>query len=109
LDGAEPLGRPGVLDRITIILARSLGPKGSSMLLRLSAAATRPALFAASGAAVQSAGDRAFARYMIEDHRHGIAGFEKPADQRGPTAQRARQALPALRKHLAMAERLTRG
>jgi putative membrane protein len=53
--------------------------------------------------------DREFARYMVKDHRQDISEFEKQARKRGPAADLARQTLPTLRKHLAMAQRLSRG
>jgi putative membrane protein len=52
--------------------------------------------------------DREFASYMVKDHRKDVAEFEKQARKRGPAAELARQTLPVLRKHLAMAERLAR-
>ena len=53
--------------------------------------------------------DREFARYMVKDHRHDIAEFRKQAHGRGPVAALARTTLPALEKHLPVAERLRRG
>lgn len=53
--------------------------------------------------------DREFARYMVKDHKKDIAEFQKQARGRGPAADLARQTLPTLRKHLAMAQRLSRG
>lgn len=53
--------------------------------------------------------DREFARYMVSDHKKDIAEFQKQARTRGPAADLARQTLPVLRKHLAMAQRLNRG
>jgi putative membrane protein len=53
--------------------------------------------------------DREFASYMVKDHRKDISDFEKQARKRGAAAELAKQTLPVLRKHLAMAERLNRG
>ena len=50
--------------------------------------------------------DREFASYMVEDHKKDIAEFEKQAAKGGPAGQLAKDTLPVLRKHLAMAERL---
>lgn len=53
--------------------------------------------------------DREVRRYMIEDHTKDIAEFrsqERHGDRQ--TARLARQTLPVLRKHLAMAEALPR-
>ena len=53
--------------------------------------------------------DREVRRYMIEDHTKDIAEFrsqERDGDHQ--TAALARQTLPVLRKHLAMAEALPR-
>jgi putative membrane protein len=52
--------------------------------------------------------DREFASYMVNDHRKDISEFEKQAHKRGPAADLAKQTLPTLRKHLAMAQRLSR-
>jgi putative membrane protein len=52
--------------------------------------------------------DREFSSYMVKDHRKDIAEFEKQAHKRGPASELARQTLPVLRKHLAIAERLSR-
>jgi putative membrane protein len=52
--------------------------------------------------------DREFASYMVKDHRKDIAEFEAEARGRGPTADLARQTLPTLRKHLAMAQEINR-
>lgn len=53
--------------------------------------------------------DREFASYMVKDHRKDIADFEKQARSGDrSTARLARATLPALRRHLAMAERLAR-
>jgi putative membrane protein len=51
--------------------------------------------------------DREFARYMVQDHRKDIREFEQQAQVGGPTGQLARQALPSLRRHLDMAQRLS--
>jgi putative membrane protein len=53
--------------------------------------------------------DREFARYMVQDHKNDISEFRKQALKRGPTADLAKKTLPVLRKHLAMAQRLSRG
>jgi putative membrane protein len=51
--------------------------------------------------------DREFARYMVDDHQKDIAKFETEAKRgSGPVPMLARQQLPTLRKHLAMAEQL---
>jgi putative membrane protein len=49
--------------------------------------------------------DREFGRYMVDDHRKDIADFEKEVASRDPADVRAlaRQTLPALRRHLAVA------
>ena len=53
--------------------------------------------------------DREFASYMVKDHKKDIADFEKQARSGDrSTARLARATLPALRQHLAMAERLMR-
>lgn len=53
--------------------------------------------------------DREFANYMVKDHKKDIADFEKQARSGDrSTARLARATLPALRRHLATAERLTR-
>lgn len=60
-------------------------------------------LEALSGAAF----DHEFERYMVKDHRHDIAEFEKEARlSSGETADLARQTLPTLKKHLATASSL---
>ena len=62
-------------------------------------------LSALSGAAF----DREFARYMVEDHKKDISDFERQVRHGDPsTARLARQTLPALRKHLRMAQALAR-
>jgi putative membrane protein len=53
--------------------------------------------------------DREFARYMVNDHRKDIAEFREASRLRGPAGELAQRTLPALQKHLAMAERLNRG
>jgi len=53
--------------------------------------------------------DHEFASYMVKDHKKDIADFEREARQSGPTADLAKQTLPVLHKHLAMAERLSHG
>jgi putative membrane protein len=53
--------------------------------------------------------DREFAHYMVGDHRKDIADFRKAARLRGPAGDLAQRTLPTLQKHLAMAERLSRG
>jgi putative membrane protein len=45
---------------------------------------------------------------MVKDHRKDIADFQKEARKGGPAGDLAKQTLPVLRKHLAMAERLSR-
>jgi putative membrane protein len=50
--------------------------------------------------------DREFVRYMIEDHRKDIHAFEATKVGLRPDGELARQTLPALRKHLEMAEQL---
>jgi putative membrane protein len=52
--------------------------------------------------------DREFVRYMVQDHRKDVHEFQEQSRGRGPDAQLARETLPTLRKHLAMAERLQR-
>jgi len=50
--------------------------------------------------------DHEFGRYMVEDHTKDIADFEKEAGTKDPADVRAlaRQTLPVLRKHLAVAK-----
>jgi putative membrane protein len=51
--------------------------------------------------------DVEFARYMVKDHRHDIADFEKEAvNGHGATAALAKTQLPILQKHLNTAQRL---
>lgn len=51
--------------------------------------------------------DGEFARYMVKDHRHDIADFEKEVvSGHGATAALAKTQLPILRKHLNAAQRL---
>jgi putative membrane protein len=51
--------------------------------------------------------DHEFARYMVADHEHDIADFEREVRQGdSATATLARETLPDLRKHLAMAQHL---
>ena len=51
--------------------------------------------------------DREFASYMVKDHKKDISDFEKQARVGDRSRARlARATLPALRKHLAVAERL---
>jgi len=53
--------------------------------------------------------DREFARYMVKDHKKDIEDFEREARSGdASTAALARQTLPDLRKHLAMAQKLAR-
>lgn len=53
--------------------------------------------------------DREFARYMVNDHRKDISDFDKQA-RRGDrsTCRLALHTLPTLRKHLRLAESLSR-
>jgi len=54
--------------------------------------------------------DREFARFMVKEHKKDIAAFEKQAKSGDKdTASLASNTLPALRKHLAEAERLAKG
>lgn len=51
--------------------------------------------------------DREFARYMVKDHKQDIADFERQSHQGdAATAHLARETLPTLRKHLAIAQGL---
>lgn len=51
--------------------------------------------------------DREFARYMVDDHRKDIADFQEQArNGRDGTAALATRTLPALRKHLRLAQSL---
>jgi putative membrane protein len=50
--------------------------------------------------------DREFGRYMVADHKKDIAEFESQAKGGGPASNIAKQQLPTLRKHLAIAESL---
>lgn len=51
--------------------------------------------------------DREFASYMVMDHTKDIADFEKEAKSGdSSTAALARETLPGLRKHLAVAQKL---
>lgn len=52
--------------------------------------------------------DHEFATYMVKDHKQDISDFEREARKSGPTADLAKHTLPVLRKHLAMAQRLSR-
>ena len=53
--------------------------------------------------------DHEFASYMVDDHRHDIADFEKQAKIGDPaTAQIASAQLPTLRKHLETAQSLAK-
>jgi putative membrane protein len=53
--------------------------------------------------------DREFARYMVKDHKHDIADFEKEARTGDKaTAELARDTLPDLKKHLETATALTK-
>ncbi len=52
--------------------------------------------------------DREFARYMVQDHKKDISDFETQAKTGdATTAALARETLPALRRHLEMAEKLS--
>lgn len=55
--------------------------------------------------------DREFARYMVNDHQKDIADFEAEANSndRPTLVHLARQTLPTLRKHLAIAQSLQNG
>lgn len=48
--------------------------------------------------------DRQFARDMVSDHKKDISMFEKEAKGKGPVAEFAQQTVPALQKHLQMAQ-----
>jgi putative membrane protein len=50
--------------------------------------------------------DQAFARAMVTDHKQDIAKFEKQAKKNDAVGQFAQQTLPALKKHLQMAEQI---
>ncbi|SKA08666.1 DUF4142 domain-containing protein [Consotaella salsifontis] len=51
--------------------------------------------------------DEEFARYMVKDHKKDIAEFEaKAKDGKDATSTLAEKTLPALRKHLRMAQKL---
>lgn len=52
--------------------------------------------------------DHEFGRYMVEDHKKDIADFEKEAASHDPADVRAvaKKTLPALRKHLATAQKI---
>jgi putative membrane protein len=52
--------------------------------------------------------DHEFASYMVKDHKKDIAEFRKQVREGGPAGDLAKQILPDLQKHLAMAERLSR-
>lgn len=52
--------------------------------------------------------DKEFANYMVKDHKEDISDFTKEADSDAPSDVKklAQDALPDLRKHLAMAQAL---
>lgn len=50
--------------------------------------------------------DKAFAKYMVKDHRKDIADYRKGAKLRGEPGKLARATIPTLQKHLSMAEKL---
>jgi putative membrane protein len=51
--------------------------------------------------------DREFVRYMVNDHKDDIRDFREEADAHdGPVSRLAREQLPTLHKHLAIAESL---
>jgi putative membrane protein len=53
--------------------------------------------------------DKAFAKAMVDDHKEDIRKFEKQAKKKNdPTADLANEILPDLRKHLEMAQSLTK-
>jgi putative membrane protein len=53
--------------------------------------------------------DREFVAYMVKDHRKDVREFEQEAREgHGRVSQLAQQTLPTLRKHLDMAEKLSR-
>jgi putative membrane protein len=53
--------------------------------------------------------DKAFAAAMVEDHQKDIANFQKEAAAKsGPVSAMAQQQLPALKKHLQLAQQLQR-
>ena len=52
--------------------------------------------------------DKQFAQAMIADHKEDIAKYQKQAKGSGPTAELARQTVPALQSHLQHAEALAR-
>jgi putative membrane protein len=53
--------------------------------------------------------DKAFAQAMVADHKEDIRVFEKQAKKKNdPTADLANEILPDLRKHLEMAQSLTK-
>ena len=51
--------------------------------------------------------DRQFAAATIKDHRKDIAEFNKEGKKSGAAGQFAQQTLPALKKHLQMAEQIS--
>lgn len=53
--------------------------------------------------------DREFVRWMIADHQHDIAEFQREAAQGGQVGELAQQSLPILQKHLKTAESLRGG
>jgi putative membrane protein len=48
--------------------------------------------------------DRQFARDMVKGHKQALSKFEKEAKGKGPLALYAQQTVPALQKHLQMAQ-----
>jgi len=50
--------------------------------------------------------DSAFAGFMVKEHKKDIKNFEKEAKRTGPAATMAQQQLPALKKHLELAQSL---
>lgn len=93
--------RKGKLEAATV--ARRLGVPVTSRMAP-EAIAERAKLARLSGRDF----DREFARYMVEDHHKDIAKFSSEARSRDPAAAvaLAKQTLPVLRRHLAVAERL---
>ncbi|HEY7247738.1 MAG TPA: DUF4142 domain-containing protein [Xanthobacteraceae bacterium] len=52
--------------------------------------------------------DKQFAKEMVQDHQKDIRGFEKQSKSSGPVGEFAKDTLPTLRKHLEMAQSLSR-
>jgi putative membrane protein len=52
--------------------------------------------------------DKQFARHMVMDHKKDISEYQADSKKKDPTASYASDTLPTLRKHLEMAQSLTK-